>query len=617
MAQSRAAKGGKMIVWIILLLLFVGLAGFGSRNFGGSVQSIGKVGDTEIPVSQYSNALEQRLRDMQQQTGQQITLSQAKAFGLDRAVLGQVVGTAALKNEADRIGLSVGDEAVREQIVSIQAFQGPDGTFDREAYRFALDRAGQSVKEFEASVRADVARSVLQGAVVGGVVTPGVLTDTLYTYARETRDITWAALTPDDLAEPLAEPDDAALKAYYDDHEDAYTLPERRRITYAWLTPKMVADTIEVSDSDLKDLYQARIDQYVRPERRLVERLVYGTEDEAQAAADAIAAGETTFDAEVEKRGLTLDDVDLGDVSKDALGGAAGEAVFAMDAPGVTGPVQTDLGPALFRMNGILDAQETPFEKVRPDLLAELRSQRARDAVAERLGDLEDRLAGGATLEDLAKETEMQLGEMLWTPDSTEGPAADPAFNEAAAKAAEGDFPELTDLSDGGVFALRLDEVIAPELQPFDQVKATVTSDWIKAETQKQLEAQAQDIADSLAQGGSLADAGLAPKTVTELGRDAPIDGAPQALSAAVFEMEKGETRVVPTPDGAAIVTLDAVTLPDGGTEEAKQLKQRFAEQTARGYAQDMMDSFTRALETRAGVQLNQSAIEAVHSQFP
>ena len=62
---------------------------------------------------------------------------------------------------------------------------------------------------------------------------------------------------------------------------------------------------------------------------------------------DRIRAGEATFEDVVADRGLTLDDTDMGDVTRDALGDAA-EAVFALEEPGVTGPVETDLGPCDF-----------------------------------------------------------------------------------------------------------------------------------------------------------------------------------------------------------------------------------------------------------------------------
>jgi hypothetical protein len=87
-------------------------------------------------------------------------------------VLGRLVGEAALEDEAAALGLSVGDETVREQILAIPGFQGVDGSFDREAYRFVLEQNGLSVAEFEEQIRTETAAGLIRQAVVAGVVFP-------------------------------------------------------------------------------------------------------------------------------------------------------------------------------------------------------------------------------------------------------------------------------------------------------------------------------------------------------------------------------------------------------------------------------------------------------------
>lgn len=617
MAAGAKNPISKTLVWIILLLLIIGLAGFGATNFGGTVRTVGTVGDTEIPVTRYANALQRELRSFEQQTGQRISFSEARQFGLDRAVLAQVVGLAAIEDETDRLGISVGDEIVREEILQIEAFRGLDGGFDREAYEFALDQSGLTVEAFEESIRDETARTILQGAVVGGVTAPEVLTETLYDFARETRDFTWAQLTRADLAEPLPEPSEEDLRTFYEENEDRFTLPERRRITYAYVTPDLIVGDIEVDEEQLRALYEERADQYRQPERRLVERLIFADAEAAQNAAAAIEAGETTFEALVEERGLTLADVDLGDVARDELPDAAAEAVFALDAPGVVGPVETPLGPALFRMNGILAAQETTFEEAREDLQAEYARDTARRRIEDEIEPLDDLLAGGATLEELDEETILETGEILWAPGDDQGIAAYEAFRQAAQEVQEGDFPEILELSDGGLFALRLDEVVEPTLQPFEDVEVQVIEAWEAAETRARLIARAEEIAAAVEGDETLEDQPLALMTETGLARDAFLEDAPVQLVTAAFEGNEGEVQVIETEDGAALLRVDAVAAPDGDTEEAQQIKQRFAAQAGQGYAQDLVDAFTRAVEMRAGIELNQAAINAVHAQFP
>ena len=82
----------------------------------------------------------------------------------------------------------------------------------------------------------------------------------------------------------------AGVTAQYESDPEAYTLPRRKRITYVWLSPDMLADSVPVDDAAVQDLYEQRSDEYDRPEMRLVERLVFPDDAAAQAAARSAAA---------------------------------------------------------------------------------------------------------------------------------------------------------------------------------------------------------------------------------------------------------------------------------------------------------------------------------------
>lgn len=616
MAKSTTGKTASSIgVWIIVLLLIVGLAGFGAGGFGGTVRTIGSVGDTDISTDRYANALRQELSALTQQTGRNFTLAEAQAFGLDRAVLQQVIATTALENEASDLGLSVGDAAVSREVLRLPGFQSAAG-FDRDSYEMAVRQSGQTVAEFESGIRRDTARTLLQTAVVAGAETPDTFTDTLYSFARQTRDLTYVQFAPGDLETPLPAPDEADLRAFYDDNPDTFLLPEQRRITYAWLTPDMMMDDVAVDDEALRRLYEERLDEFVQPERRLVERLVFESEENAQAARDAIEAGETDFETLVQERGLSLSDIDLGDLSRAQLGSAA-DAVFALDEPGIAGPVTTDLGPALMRMNGILSAQEVTFEEAREELVLEFADGAARRLVNEQIDMVDDLLAGGATLEDLAAETPLELGTVLFS-DETEAPIARYNDFRVAASAAEvGDFPEVVQIEEGGIFALRLDEIVPPARQPFDEVQAEVILAWEASETEKALRAQAEALLAEVESGADLVGGATDPVEVTGVLRDAFLEDTPDVLITTVFEMTEGELRVISADGGAWLVRLDAVQAPDLASDEAQQIRAGFAEQTAQSYAQDMIDAFTLSVQSKAGIALNETAINAVNTQFP
>lgn len=611
------AKGGlsRTFVWIILGLLFIGLAGFGATGLSGTVRTIGSVGDKPITTSAYMRALQNELEEISRQTGQRVTLQQALAAGLDRNVVSQLVTLRALDHEADQMGLSVGDGTVAEELRRVPAFTGPDGGFDREAYRFALRNANMQEAEFEAQLREDTARTLLQGAILSGNDMPDSFTEALAGYIGEERGFAWAQLTEAALAAPIVAPDEAQLRAFYDENIARYTRPEARRITYAWQTPAMILDSVEVDEAALRAEYEARADEFNQPERRLVERLVFGNDAAATDARARLDAAEIAFDVLVEERGLTLSDIDLGDVAVEALG-TAGEVVFAAEVGDVVGPIETDLGPALFRVNGVLSAQQTSFEDAEPQLRDELAQDRAVRDIEGRMEDLENLLAGGATLEDLALETGLEVGQITYYEGVTDGPAAYDAFRRAAMAVTADDFPEIDQLEDGGIFALRLDEVLPAAPRPYAEVAEQVAEDWRADAVTEALTAEAERLAERLRAGESFADLGLTPREEAGITRGAFIDASVPGLTAAAFQMEEGEVRIVPGAESVALVQLAAVNAPDMESDEMRALTETLRNQAQEALARDIYIAFATDIRNRAGISLDQSAINAVHAAF-
>ena len=608
--------GSNLVAYGLIALLIVGLAGFGLSDFGGGVRSIGGVGETEIPTDRYARELQGQLRALSEQRGSAVTLAEARETGIEDQVLARLLADAALEEEARQIGVSVGDARIRDEILAIDAFRGPDGQFDREGYEFALSQQGLSAGAFEEEVRADLSRSILRTAVAGGIRMPDTYADTIYAWARETRSASWATLTADDLEEPVPDPSEEALQTYLDDHTDRFEVPETRAITYAWITPEMASETVEVSEDDLRAAYDARSAEFDIPERRLVERLVFPSDEAAADAAARLEAGEATFEDLVADRGLELADIDLGDVTEARLG-AAGEAVFALDEPGVAGPVATDLGPALFRVNAILAAQTTSFEEATPQLRQELAGDAARREISDLFGPVDDLLAGGATLEEVADETGLELGQIDWRPGAEGGIADYAAFREAARSAEPGDYPAAEALEDGGIFALRVDEVRPPEVPALADIRDAVAEAWRTDETTARLVARAEEIAEAIRSGETLAGPDLDVTTRDGLTRGAAVDGAPEGLTEALFEMAEDEVRVVPGLGTATILTLNGIAAPDGDSDEAVQLKDQLTAEVSGAASEGALQAFVGAIEAREGVDVNRNAMTAVGTQLP
>ncbi|VCU58775.1 Peptidyl-prolyl cis-trans isomerase PpiD [Tritonibacter mobilis] len=605
----------KTFVWILMGLLFVGLAGFGAINVSGTTRTLATVGDATVSVDDYARALQQEQRAIQAQSGRSIPLSQLISMGVDRGVLSGLVASAALDNELGELGLSVGDKVLLKEITQISAFQGSDGSFSRDNYRFALDNAGLSEADFEEDMRSETARTLLQGAITGGTRMPAVLGETLTDYIGARRSFAYVRLSENDVILTAVEPTEDELKTFYETHIEDFTLPETKVITYVALRPDALVDEVEVDETALRALYEERDAEFNVPERRLVEQLVFPNEDAAATAKAQLDVGGTTFETLVEERELTLSDIDMGDVAIDTLG-AAGDAVFAAEVGDVVGPLPSEFGPALYRVNGVLEANFTSFEDALPTLREELALDRARRVIETRSEGIDDALAGGGTLEELANEENgMVLGQLDWTADTTDDIAAYDTFRNAAEAVTIEDFPAVDYLEDGSLFALRLDEVLAPRPQPFEDARTAVTEAFKGDRIAKALAEQADQI-----KAATEANDGQFPEDrevveQTGLTRTAYLDQTPVDLLNQVFEMEVGEVRVVSDAEGTVVVRLDETLPPDDGND-MQFLTQALNEQLNQSLSNEIFQIYLQAVQSRARPQVNQQAVNSVHATF-
>lgn len=613
--MSEKKSISKTLMWILMGLLIFGLGGFGITNLGGAVQTVGSVSGKPIDVNEYYRAVQQELSAIQQQTGQRITFAQAQQFGLDQQVLGRLVTERALDGEAERLGLSMGDENLRDQILTIPAFQNLSGAFDRESYRFALQNSGLTETEFENSLREDAARTLLQSAVIGGIEMPESYADALVAYLGERRSFSIATLTEANLDAEIAAPDEAALRAYYDANIDAFMQPATRDITYVWITPAMLLDTVDVDEEALRKEYEARDSEFNQPERRLVERLVFGTSEDATAALAQVTGGETSFEALVEARGLTLQDVDMGDVTQESLVDN-GALIFGAESGDVVGPAQTDLGPALFRVNAVLAAQSVSFDEAEPMLRDALAMDRARRVIDAQINDVDDLLAGGASLEEVAEESDLVLGAVNFHANSEGEIAGYDDFRRVAQIVTAEDFPEVEQLDDGGIFALRLDGTTEAAPTPFDDAKAEVEAAWRAAEVQTALKAQAEALTEKMAAGADIVTLGLNVVQESELTRGDFVPNTPAGMMDIVFDMTAGEVRSLPGDAQYLIVELDSIDAADLESTENASIRNVVSQQVSQALAQDIFNAYSNHIRSTSDIEIDQHALAAVNAQL-
>lgn len=621
MLKTFRASKSNFIVWAILIIVVIGFGGFGISATGQGGIDLAEVGDESVDAQAYGRTLGQELDALSRQLGRQLPMAEARQYGVDRAVLARMIGDAALDGEAARRGISTGDDTVQEMVVATSAFRGADGKFDREAYTFALQRTGLTPSEFEAMLRKEATREMISNAVQGATTMPATAADALLAYAAEQRRFDWIDLDPTMLAVPTPAPTDAELTAYHDANVARYTRPETRRITYALLDPATLAATIETPEADLRAAYDAAGARFSTPERRMVDRIGFRTAEDAAAAKRRIDAGEITFDALAAERGLTAAEIDQGEVRRADLSPEAAAAVFDAADLGVVGPAPTPLGPSIYRVNAILAPVVTSFDDARPELAREKAMIAARAAIADAGRQVEDMIAGGARIEEIASGTEFEMGQIALDATTTGGLADDPAFRAAAEAAPVDEETDLIELASGGLATLRVDAIEPPAPIPLAEIRDRVAADWTADENAARLEDMARGLAAEV--DGGLAMADLAARLGRPLQSEGPVtrgatsQGGPAGLVEAVFAAAPGKATVVAAEGRVAIAeTVEALPF-DKASPEGSKLVADVTGQLAEQASQDALSLFVQALQGQAGVRVDQEQLERVLAQFP
>jgi peptidyl-prolyl cis-trans isomerase D len=617
LSSMRISKKNQPFVYGLLGLLALGLVGIASGGVDGSrISSIGKVGEEPIPVTSYAQSLRNTIQNISRQIGRQLTSQEISAYGLQSEALENVVSSAALSNEAKRLKISVGDDLVAEEIIATPTFTSVDGKFDKEAYEFALENSGLDTKEYELQTRKAIARSLIEGAVASGTKTPSSHAMTLIKFAREERSFDWASIDKKLLSTQAINPTIDQLKAYYDKNNILYTAPLSRKLTYVLLSPEMLADRIVVSQSELKDEYKSQPDRFNKPARRIIDRIIFDSVKTARTVKDQLDKEEVSFTKVAEDRGLTQTDIDLGDIEKGQLDKDIDDLLFNASEVGIYGPIDTNLGPALFQINAIIDPQNTSFEDAAEELTAEYVSIESRKLINEMITDIDDLLAQGLTLEEIAKETAMELEKISYDNTTETGIAAYDGFRDEALKVKIGGFPELRELSDGGVFALRLDDLIEPALRPFETVKDQVATDWSASEDKKSLLKLADTLIIKLDNGETFESLNLNAESVSSITRNKYIDGIPAQLLEELFSNKTGKTSKIDNGDTVLLARLNDISEFNSETDESKELLSQVGIQLSNQVTGDLLRLFASALKDRDGVILNQNAVNQINTQI-
>jgi peptidyl-prolyl cis-trans isomerase D len=422
-ALRQATRSFAVKVLLGVLVLSFAVWGVSGEFFGYRAGTLAEVGQVEVTTVEFDRTLRNRMQALSQQMGRGFSMEQARSMGLPQQILSELVAEAALKDQARQYNLGVSDDRVARVITTDPMFQGAGGRFDRMRFQSLLRNVGMTEEGFVRDTRRQMLRQQLASAVAGTVAAPAPLVEALYKYQNESRRIAYLVVD-EGVIEPVGEPDDETLAAYFEESHARFRAPEYRVVGLVPLDPDAVADAEAVSEEDVRQAYEAQLSEFTRPERRRIQQMRVADEAEAQAVMGEIEAGGDFLEV-AEARGLSRSDVDLGMRAKpEIIDAAVAEAAFAAEPGAVVPVLDGRLGPAIVRVTEIEEGAVRPFEEVEERLRRQIAERDARDRIFDLYDAIEDERAGGAALEEIARELGLGYERVEVAQDGT-GPAGE------------------------------------------------------------------------------------------------------------------------------------------------------------------------------------------------
>jgi peptidyl-prolyl cis-trans isomerase D len=590
-----------------------------------------KVNGTEISSNEVKQTYQQQLAQIERQSS--APLDDTMRNEIKRRVLDEYVNSEALVTRADDLGYRVSDSELLAEMSKVPAFQ-VDGKFDQAHALAVLNAQGRSVSEIEGLFRRDAKLRQLDSALnASSFATPTELKE-FRTLTRQQRELAWLTLSAAKYAAG-ANPDDAAVKTYYDAHKSNYMTPETVNLRYVELSLAQLESKVSVDDAQLKTFYEEQKtktpDRFLQAEQRRVRHILLSVNDPKEDAAvkakaegilKRAQAGEDFSKLAKEfsqDPGSAAQGGDLGWSERKIFVGPFADAAFSMKVDEIQGPVKTQFGYHILKLDGIQPQAVKSFDASKAELETEYKRNEAEHLFNNAQDQLADAALQNATdIDVVAKKAGLTVQDIAGFSRNDGGGALGnvPAVIDAAFSqdVIDGRLSPIVEVDKGRGVVLRATDHKMPQQKPLEAVRTEIVAAWKKQRGGELAAVAAADAAKRLNAGESwdavaksLSLAVQPPKFIARSDQDVPMEIRVSAFKAPKPGQKPVYENVSLGNGDAALLAFSAVREdPNAAAVKDADIRRQYAAQIASSEAQ----SYAAAARADAKVLLNPKAMD-------
>ena len=385
---------------IFLGFLICGFAlwGVGDLTGGANNKPVLSVENKEIS----SEEVLQELNKLRYSLPQRPPLKDTVKNGMLQNVLNKFEQELLINKEADflnlHVPLSVQTKAVRNE----NAFKNPLGKFSENKYFQSLNNAGLTEKKYLKMIQTEGNFKQLSMPFQFNYIYDNKVVKAIIDWQNEIREIEFDFVKYLD-KKNIQKPDLKILNEFYSNNKDSYIFPKTRDIKYIEIKPSDFHNEVKITKKQINDKYETDKSIYITAEKREIYQITSQERNKVDELKKLINNGTPFQTAATKIFNLSKDDINLGFLTKKELPDISADPLFSGKKDDVIGPLKTEFGFNIYKIVNIIPKTEIKYEDIIKDVKLNLLNELSIEILYEKLDIVEDLIAEGNNLEEIAK----------------------------------------------------------------------------------------------------------------------------------------------------------------------------------------------------------------------
>ena len=634
-SQSKIGTG--IMVFVVVAIMggfaLADLSNFGTGNlaFGMSSGTLAKVGDQEVSERELSDQMQ---RQLQQARQQKPDADYASIIGDMNPTLEALIDQRSLMAFADKYSFPLSKRLVDAEIAQIPSAKGLNGQFNQQAYQAFLVQQHLTDPEVREILSGGLLQRLLMTPIVTNARIPVGMATPYASMMLESREGE-AAIVPSDAFKAGLKPTEAQVGQFYTANRARYLIPEQRVLRIARIGPEAVANVV-ASDQEVTAYYNQNKATYAPSDTRSLSQVVVPDQATANGIAQRAKGGAALADA-AKPAGPNAAVTTLKDQTRQAYAGVAGDAaaapVFSATTGAVIGPIKTDFGWAVVKVDSVKAGGGKTLEQARAEIGSKITADKRKGAIEDMVDKVQNSLDGGSNFTEAVAAAKLPV--ITTPPLAANGTSrADSSYKlppelmpavQSGFQMGQNDEPEVVTLPNkAGYAVVSPAQIVVAAPAPLAGIHDQVANDWINQQATERARAAATQIAAKATGSVSLAEAmknvgATLPPSRPIAARRIQIADAqgnvPPALKI-LFTVGAGKSTMAANPQGGGFFVIKVNKITPGNALISPGLIGQVQSELSQAAAQDYAQQFIADMKRKLKVKRNDGAIASFRTRL-